>query len=402
MDAEKLRQDFPALEREVKGRSLTYLDNAATTHKPERVIEAVESFYREHNSNVHRCVHELGEEATEIYDASHEKVADFIGASWDEIVFTKNATESLNLVASSYAEQELSPEDEILVTEMEHHSNLLPWRRAAERTGADLRYVEVAEDGTLDMEDFHSKLSEDTGMVAVSHASNVLGTVNPVREMSDAAHQHGAKIAVDAAQSVPHMPVDVEKLDVDFLAFSSHKMLGPTGIGVLYGKKQLLADTEPFLLGGGMISRVSKEDEEWDSLPWKFEAGTPNIAGAAGTAAAVDYLEEIGMEEVEEHSRELGRKAYRRLESLDGVTAYGPEERVGLASFTVEGAHPHDISSLLNEKGIAVRGGHHCAQPLADVLGIKSTARASFHVYNTSEEVERLVDAVEEAVEVFS
>lgn len=401
MDVEEIRQDFPTLQRKVNGEKIAYLDNAATSQKPRRVIDAVNDFYTEHNSNVHRCVHTLGVEATEIYDRSHEKVAEFINASPEEVIFTKNTTEALNLAAYSYARPKLGEGDEILLTGMEHHSNLLPWRKAAEDAGASVRYVEVAESGELDMEDFHSKVSNDTvDLVAVSHVSNVLGTVNPIREIADAAHEHGAKIAVDAAQSVPHMSVDVEALDADFLAFSGHKMLGPTGIGVLYGRKQLLADMEPFLRGGGMISRVSREEAEWDTLPGKFEAGTPHIAGAAGLKAAVEYLEEVGMENVEEHVRGLGREAYERLDSLKGVTVYGPPERTGLVSFTVEGTHPHDVSSILNENGIAVRGGHHCAQPLADFLGVNSTARASFQVYNTRDEVGRLVEAVEEAAEV--
>ncbi|MDY6765913.1 MAG: cysteine desulfurase, partial [Candidatus Nanohaloarchaea archaeon] len=337
-----------------------------------------------------------------LYDDAHARVGDFIGADWDEVVFTKNATEALNLAAFSYALDTLSADDEILLTGMEHHSMIVPMQYAAEKTGSTLRYADINDDGTLDMDDVHAKLSDRTGLVGCTHVSNVLGTVNPVRDLADAAHEHGAKIVVDGAQSVPHLPVDVNELDADFLAFSGHKMLGPTGTGVLYGKKQLLANMEPFLRGGDMITRVTEHDAEWNDLPWKFEAGTPNVAGAVGLAAAVDYLEEVGMGAVNRHTRTLGTEAYRRLRGIDGVTVYGPEERSGLVSFTVDGAHPHDVSSFLNERGIAVRGGHHCAQPLADTLGVPATARASFYLYNTMDEVDRLEGAVKEAVEVFS
>lgn len=397
-----MRSDFPTLQRDVNGEPLAYLDNAATSQKPRCVIKAVKKFYERHNSNVHRCVHQLATEATEIYDEAHETVAEFIGTESGEVIFTKNATESLNIVAYSYAADNLSEEDEILITEMEHHSMVVPLQRAAEETGAELKYVDVDDNGELDMEDFYNKLSDDTALVGVAHVSNVLGTVNPIHELADAAHQHGAKIVVDGAQSAPHMPVDVESLDVDFFAFSGHKMLAPTGTGVLYGKKQLLAEMEPFNSGGGMISRVERHDTSWNDLPWKFEAGTPNIAGAAGLDAAVEYLKEVGRAGINSHTRNLGKEAFRRLEELERVSVYGPEERSGLVSFTVDGAHPHDISSLLDERGIAVRGGHHCAQPLAEKMGVSSTVRASFYLYNDEEEIGRLVNGVEEAAEVFA
>lgn len=402
MDSEILRNDFPALQREVNGNRIAYLDSAATSQKPETVIDAVSEFYSEHNANVHRCVHTLGEEATELYDQAHVDIGDFIGADWDEVIFTKNTTEALNIVAYAYGIQHLSEEDEILLTGMEHHSMIVPMQNVAEETGAALRYVDVEDDGTLDMDDVHAKLSEDTALVGCVHVSNVLGTVNPVQEIIDAAHRHGAKVVVDGAQSVPHMDVDVRELDADFLAFSGHKMVGPTGIGVLYGKKQVLEGMEPFLRGGDMISRVEEQRSEWNDLPWKFEAGTPNIAGAAGLSTAVEYLQEVGMDGIKAHSRAIAQEAYQRLSEIDGVAVYGPEERLGLVSFTVENAHPHDLSSLFNERGIAVRGGHHCAQPLADRLGVPATARASFYLYNTREEVERLEEAVEAAVEVFA
>ncbi|MDY6766214.1 MAG: SufS family cysteine desulfurase [Candidatus Nanohaloarchaea archaeon] len=401
MDVTELRQDFPALDRAVNGQPLAYLDNAATAHKPQEVIDTVTEFYEEHNANVHRCVHQLGTEATALYDDAHAAVAQFIGADWDEIVFVRNTTEALNLAAYSHAMQTLSGDDEILLTGMEHHSMIVPMQHAAEQTGATLRYADITGEGTLDMDDVHSKLSDDTGIVAATHLSNVLGTVNPVQELADAAHSHGADIIVDAAQSVPHIPVDVNDLEADLLAFSGHKMCGPTGIGALYGRKELLAGMEPFLRGGDMISRVSDHDAEWNDLPWKFEAGTPNIAGAAGFAAAVDYLDEVGMQNIQDHSKRLAEDAYQRLSRIDGVTVYGPADRCSLVSFTVDGAHPHDLSSLLNEQGIAIRGGHHCAQPLADRLGVTATARASFYLYNTGDELDRLEDAVRDAVEVF-
>ncbi|MDY6770048.1 MAG: SufS family cysteine desulfurase [Candidatus Nanohaloarchaea archaeon] len=401
MDPAALRDDFPALDRTVNGHPLAYLDSAATSLTPRSVIGAVSRFYREHNANVHRCVHQLGTEATELYDDAHVTVADFIGADWDEVVFTKNTTEALNLAACSYAMEEVERGDDILLTGMEHHSMIVPLQHVAQRTGADLRYVDIRADGTLDMDDFHRKLSDDTALVGAVHASNVLGTVNPVQELADAAHDHGAKIIVDGAQSVPHRPVDVTDIDADFLAFSGHKMCGPTGIGVLYGRGELLEEMPPFLRGGDMITRVSEQDATWNDLPWKFEAGTPNIAGAAGLAAAVDYLEDAGMDDVAAHSEALAEEMHDRLAGLDGVTVYGPPERSGLVSFTVDGAHPHDLSSFLNQRGIAVRGGHHCAQPLADRLDVAATTRASVYLYTTEEELDRLEDAVQEAAEVF-
>ncbi len=401
MDPETLRDDFPALDRTVNGNPLAYLDSAATAQKPQQVIDAVSDYYAEHNANVHRCIHALAEEATELYDDAHVTVAEFINASWDEIVFTKNTTEALNLVAHGYGLAELDEDDEILLTGMEHHAMIVPWQHVAERTGATLRYIDVQADGTLDMDDLRTKLNADTAVVGIVHASNVTGTVNPVADIVDMAHEHGAVAVVDAAQSVPHMPVDVDEMDADFLAFSGHKLYGPTGTGVLYGRKELLQEMEPFLRGGDMISRVTDHDAEWNALPWKFEAGTPNIAGAVGLAAAIDYVQDIGMDTIEQHGRELGREAYDRLSAIDGVTVVGPRDRIGLVAFTVENAHPHDLSTLLNEQGIAIRGGHHCAQPLADRLDVPSTARASFGIYSTADELDRLVDAVEDAAEVF-
>ncbi len=403
LNPEQLRTDFPTLQRDVNGNPLAYLDNAATSQTPQQVIDAIQEYYEQHNANVHRCVHALGQEATELYDQAHQDVADFINAeSWREVVFTKNATEALNMVVQAYAAEHLSADDEILITEMEHHSNLVPWQRVAEQTGATLTYAAITEDGRLDMEDFRATISDDTASVSAVHVSNTLGTVNPVEAMVDLAHDHDAIFVLDGAQSVPHMPVDVQDLDCDFLAFSGHKMCGPTGIGVLYGKQHLLEEMEPFLYGGGMISRVEKHSAEWNKLPWKHEAGTPNVAGAVGLSAAIGYVTDIGMKQIQEHSTDLATYMYEQLHTIDGVTVYGPNDRIGLTGFTISGAHPHDVSTLLNEQGIAVRGGHHCTQPLSTVLGVDATSRASVYLYNTRDEVDRLADAVRETVDLFN
>ncbi len=402
LDINAIRQDFPTLDRTVNGQQIAYLDNAATSQTPQQVIAAISDYYETSNANVHRCIHTLAEEATEAYDAAHETVGDFINAAWDEIIFTKNATEASNLVAYAYGMNNLSEEDEILLTAMEHHSMIVPWQQVAQRTGATLKYVDITEDGGLDRQDFRDKISDDTAVVGVVHASNVLGTVNPIEEIADIAHDHDAICVVDGAQSVPHISVDVQEMDCDFLFFSGHKMLGPTGIGVLYGKKELLEEMEPFLYGGDMISRVSENDAQWTTLPWKFEAGTPNVSGAIGLATAVEYLEDIGMDCIKEHGRQLAQDAYDQLSGIDEVTVYGPEDRVGLVAFSVNRAHPHDLSSLLNEHAIAIRGGHHCAQPLSNKLGVDATARASFYLYNTPDEVERLETAINEAADLFN
>lgn len=393
IDSARVRKDFPILKRKVYGKPLIYLDNAATTQKPRQVIEAISGYYENYNSNVHRAVHKLSQEATEAYDAAHEKVAEFISArSMEEIVFTRNATEAINAVAYSLSKQ-LRKGDEILLTQMEHHSNIVPWQQAAKRTGAVLRYAEIDSNGELKP----ANIGEKTKIVAFTHASNVLGTINPAKEIIAAAKDAGAITVVDGAQSVPHMPVNVQKLGCDFLAFSGHKMLGPMGIGALYGRKEMLESMEPFLYGGDMISEVSFEGAKWNDLPWKFEAGTPDVAGAVGLAAAIEYLQKAGMDEVHEHEKKLVKIAMRKLRQIDGLTIYGPaaEKRGGLVSFTLEGVHPHDVSALLDAEGIAVRGGHHCAIPLAGVLGIHGSTRASFYLYNTPEEVEKMAAAVE-------
>ncbi len=396
LNVKKLREDFPILKRKVYGKPLVYLDNAATTQKPRQVIQAMNEYYENYNSNVHRAVHRLSQEATQAYDDAHEKVAGFIGADgMEEIVFTKNTTESINIVANSLSQQ-LRKGDEIVLTQMEHHSNIVPWQQAAKRTGAKLRYAEINNSGELDMRQLQSILNKNTKVVAFTHVSNVLGTINPAKEIIAAAKEVGAVTVLDAAQSVPHMPVNVKDLGCDFMAFSAHKMLGPTGMGVLYGKEEQLEKTEPLMYGGDMISEVSFQDAKWNELPWKFEAGTPNMAGAVGLATAVDYLQEVGMENIHEHEKMLTAKAMKKLQQVDELIIYGPEaeKRGGLVAFSMNGLHTHDVSALLDAQGIAVRGGHHCAMPLARLLGVQGTTRASFYLYNTPEEVDKLAEAL--------
>ncbi len=401
LNVKKLREDFPILKRKVYGKPLVYLDNAATTQKPRQVIQAMNDYYESYNSNVHRAVHRLSQEATQAYDEAHEKVAGFIGAEgMEEIVFTKNTTESINIVASSLSQQ-LREGDEIVLTQMEHHSNIVPWQQAAKRTGAKLRYAEITSSGELNMRQLQQLINKKTKVVAFTHVSNVLGTVNPAKEITAAAKEVGAVTVLDAAQSVPHMPVNVKELDCDFMAFSAHKMLGPTGIGVLYGKKEQLEKMKPLVYGGDMISEVSFEDAKWNELPWKFEAGTPNMAGAVGLATAVDYLQEVGMENIHEHEKMLTAKAMKKLQQVDELIIYGPEaeKRGGLVAFSMNGVHTHDVSALLDAQGIAVRGGHHCAMPLARLLGVPGTTRASFYIYNTPEEIDKLAEALEMVTE---
>ena len=398
MNPETVKKDFPLLARKINGKTLVYLDSAATSQKPSHVIDAMTAYYRQSNANVHRGVYALAEEATEAYENAHRKVAEFIGASWDEIVFVRNATEAINLVAYSWALANVKKGDEILVSRMEHHSNLVPWLFVCKRTGAKLKFIEIDRSGDLK---WNAKLvTPRTKLVAVTHVSNVLGTVNDVARIVEDAHKVGARVLVDAAQSVPHMPVRVG--DVDFLVFSGHKMCGPTGIGVLYAKRELLKSMEPFLYGGDMISRVTYEGAEWNKLPWKFEAGTPNVAGAVGLAAAIDYLQKIGMENVRAHEKVLTEYALKKLDKVKGVTIYGdPKNRGGVVPFNLKDVHPHDLASVLDDDGVCVRAGHHCAQPLMGVLGIDSCARASFYIYNTKDDVDALVRAIERAKKVF-
>lgn len=377
-----------------------YLDHAATSLTPEPVIEAMDSYYRGYRAGVHRGLYKEAERATLAFEDARAKLAAFIGAAPEEVVFTSGATASLNMVASRLGET-LGPGDEVLLTEMEHHANIVPWQEAARRRGFVLKRVPVTPDFELDMEAYRALLTEKTKVVAVAHVSNVLGTVNPVAEMARLAREKGALVVVDAAQSVPHMKVNVRELGADFLAFSGHKMLGPTGIGVLYGKRERLAALEPFLYGGHMIRAVTKEGAEWADAPAKFEAGTPNIAGAIGLGAAVDELGRLGMDEVERHSRALARLAAEKLAAQGGVRVLAHRGALGIVSFAVDGMHPHDVSELLAREGVAVRAGHHCAMPLMAALGVNGAARASFHVSNTEADVERLADAVKKAQEVF-
>lgn len=395
-----IRADFPVLAREVNGRPLAYLDNAASSQKPRAVIEAIAAFYYSHYATVHRGIYALSEEATAAYEEARGKVAAFIKApDRRSIVFTRNATEAINLVAHTWGRANVRRGDRVIVTEMEHHSNLLPWLLLCREVGAELAYLPITDEGRLYLPQLERLLDGPVKLVAVTHVSNVLGTVNPVQEIVTLAHAAGARVLVDAAQSVPHMPVDVGAIGCDFMAFSGHKMCGPTGIGVLYGKTELLESIPPFLVGGGMIERVGLTDATWASLPEKFEAGTPAIAEAIGLGAAVNYLEQVGMEAIYAHEKALTAWAMERLAALPGVRIVGPpaEERSGVIAFTVASIHPHDLAYALDREGIAIRAGLHCAQPLHERLGLEATARISFYLYNTCEEIERLVRALENA-----
>ncbi len=402
-DVDKIRGDFPLLSQSPQGRRLVYLDNAATTQKPAVVIEAIGRFYETCNANVHRGAYALAEAATEAYERARRRVARFLHAPGPEgIIFTRNATEAINLVAYSWGLSQLKPGDEILLTEMEHHSNLVPWHLVAARTGARIRAVPLREDYELDLEAFYRLLSARTRLVALVHVSNVLGTINPVREFVQAAHDLGALVLVDGAQAVPHMPVDVQELGVDFYAFSGHKICGPTGIGVLYGRPELLEAMPPFLGGGDMINEVWVDRSTYAELPHKFEAGTPHLAGAVGLEVALDYVEGIGLDRIGAWSRRLADRAARELSSIPGVRVYRPREGSGVVSFTLAGVHAHDLATVLDAEGVAIRAGHHCAQPLMRRLGLQATARASFYLYNTEEEVEALLEAVRKAARLFA
>ncbi|MDX7993831.1 cysteine desulfurase SufS [Bacillus subtilis] len=403
MNITDIREQFPILHQQVNGHDLVYLDSAATSQKPRAVIETLDEYYNQYNSNVHRGVHTLGTRATDGYEGAREKVRKFINAkSMAEIIFTKGTTTSLNMVALSYARANLKPGDEVVITYMEHHANIIPWQQAVKATGATLKYIPLQEDGTISLEDVRETVTSNTKIVAVSHVSNVLGTVNPIKEMAKIAHDNGAVIVVDGAQSTPHMKIDVQDLDCDFFALSSHKMCGPTGVGVLYGKKALLENMEPAEFGGEMIDFVGLYESTWKELPWKFEAGTPIIAGAIGLGAAIDFLEEIGLDEISRHEHKLAAYALERFRQLDGVTVYGPEERAGLVTFNLDDVHPHDVATVLDAEGIAVRAGHHCAQPLMKWLDVTATARASFYLYNTEEEIDKLVEALQKTKEYFT
>jgi cysteine desulfurase/selenocysteine lyase len=404
-DPVALRADFPILAREVHGKPVAYLDNAASAQKPRVVIEALVEFYQAHYANVHRGLHTLSEEATAAYEGARDKVALFINApNRAGVVFTRSTTEAINLVAHTWGRANVGAGERILVTEMEHHSNLVPWQMLAREVGAELAYVSVTDEGRLDLGSLDRLLEGPVKLVAFTHVSNVLGTVNPAQKIVARAHAAGARVLVDAAQSVPHLPMDVQALDCDFLAFSGHKMCGPTGIGVLYGRPELLEEMPPFLTGGGMIKRVGRSEAEWNDLPWKFEAGTAAIAEAVGLGAAVDYLSGVGMETVWAHEQELTTYALERLAEIPGVCVIGPPTvsskdeggaRAGVIAFTVDTIHPHDLAQVLDGEGIAIRAGLHCAQPLHERLGLNATARASFYVYNTTEEADRLVEGIQ-------
>ena len=403
LDVEVLWKDFPILDQIVNDEPLVYLDNAATTQKPRQVLGAITDYYEKDNANVHRGVHTLAEQATAAYEAARERVRSFIhAASTKEVLFTRGTTTGLNWVAR-YAESVLQPGDEVLISVMEHHSNTIPWQEACKKTGARLIYAYL-KDGMLDLADFRSKLTEKTRFVALAHVSNVLGVVNPIKEIAELVHQANALLVVDGAQSVPHMKIDVQDLDVDFFAFSGHKMLGPTGIGVLYGKEELLEQMSPVEFGGEMIDFVYEQEATWKELPWKFEAGTPNIAGAIGLAVAIDYLDKIGMETVHQYEQELIAYVFPKLQAVEGLTIYGSEDltqRSGVISFNLAGLHPHDVATALDYEGVAVRAGHHCAQPLLSYLGVAATVRASFYLYNTKADCDKLVEALQKTKEFF-
>ncbi|MDN4492925.1 cysteine desulfurase [Ureibacillus aquaedulcis] len=402
----EIRKQFPVLNQEVNGHPLVYLDSAATSQKPIQVLEAVKSYYELDNSNVHRGVHTLGNRATDSYEGAREKIRKFINAnSTKEIIYTRGTTTSLNTVAGAYGRMHVNEGDEIVISYMEHHSNLIPWQQLAKEKGAVLKYFDLEQDGTITLETVRSTITDKTKIVAITMASNVLGTINPIKEIAEIAHNAGAVIVVDAAQAAPHMPIDVQDLDCDFLAFSGHKMCGPTGIGVLYGKQALLEEMEPIEFGGEMIDFVDLYDSTWKELPWKFEGGTPNIAGAIGLGAAIDFLTEIGLEKIAEHEHSLVEYAMDEMDKIEGVSIYGPrdpQKRCGLITFNIDGVHPHDLATVLDMNGIAVRAGHHCAQPLMKWLQCTATARASFYMYNTKEDVDRLVEGLRIAKEYFN
>ncbi|MEC5424966.1 cysteine desulfurase [Virgibacillus sp. C22-A2] len=402
MDVKAIREQFPILHQEVNGHPLVYLDSSATSQKPQSVIEAVDTYYRYDNSNVHRGVHTLGTRATEKYEGAREKVRRFINAaSTAEVIFTRGTTTAINTVANSYARANLQPGDEIVITPMEHHSNIIPWQQAAKATGATLKYIPLQSDGTISLSDARETITTNTKIVGITHVSNVLGTVNPIKEIAKIAHENGAVLLVDGAQGAPHLKIDVNELDCDFYAFSGHKMCAPTGIGVLYGKRAILEEMEPFEFGGEMIDFVHLHDSTWKELPWKFEGGTPIIAGAIGLGAAIDFLNDIGMDAITEHEKKLADYAMKQMRTIDGITIFGPEERAALVTFNLDDVHPHDTATALDAEGIAVRAGHHCAQPLMRWLEVTATARASFYLYNTEEDVDRLVNGLLKTKEYF-
>jgi cysteine desulfurase/selenocysteine lyase len=406
LDVEAIRRDFPILSRQVYGKPLVYLDNAATSQKPTCVIQALVEYYEGYNSNIHRGVHALSMEATERYQAARQKCADFIGSpSAEGVILVRNTTEAINLVAQTWARRNIGTGDEILLTDMEHHSNLVPWQRVAQEQGAVLRFIPLTSEQTLDLSELDKLLTPRTKLVTLNQMSNAVGTINPVKELGEAAHRVGARILVDGAQSVPHLKVDVQDMDCDFLAFSGHKMLGPTGIGVLYVKQEVLEGMEPFLRGGEMVKEVWNEGATWNDLPMRFEAGTPNIAGAIALGAAIDYLQSLGMEDIRQHEMSITQYALKAFQELEGTEVFGPRDvsqRGGIVSFYCKDVHPHDLGTVLDREGVAIRAGHHCAMPLMRKLAVPATARASFYIYNTETEVDTLVDTLKGALRYFS
>lgn len=404
-DVSAIKADFAILSRLVNGKRLIYLDNAATTQKPRTVIDALSLYYSEHNANVHRGLHTLAEEATEAFEKTRNRIAEFIGgAKREEIIYTRSTTEAINIVAHSWGRKNIKRGDRIVITQMEHHANLVPWIVLAKKAGAELEYIRIDNNGLLDMSNIDEIISRNTRLVAVTHMSNVLGTINPVEELISLAHKRGALALVDGAQSLPHLPVNVRDMDADFLAFSAHKMLGPTGIGVLYGKQEILEEMEPMLFGGEMISEVRYDYAHWNELPWKFEAGTPHIAGAIAFLPALDYLNKIGMERIRQHEIELTAYALNRFRELPHLKIFGPMDvsrRGGIISFVDPEIHPHDLATFLDSAGIAVRAGHHCAQPLTKLLGVNATTRASFYIYNTVADIDELINALKDARRFF-
>lgn len=401
----ELRNDFPIFKKKINGKDLVYLDNASTTQKPYSVINSITDFYSNYNSNIHRAVYQLAEEATELYEQSRKKIANFINVRPEEIIFTRNTTESINLIAHSWARSNLKKDDIIAITEIEHHSNIVPWQILCQEIGTRLEYVGIDESGFLDIEYLIELISSrKVKLVSISHMSNVLGTIVPIERIIKTAHQYDIPVIVDGAQSVPHMPVDAKNLDCDFLVFSAHKMLGPTGVGVLYAKKELLEKMKPFMGGGDMIKEVFKFHTNYNEVPYKFEAGTPNIADVVGFGAAVDYLEKIGMENIRKHEIYLTEYALESMQSLKYITIYGPMDskfRGGVISFNIADIHPHDLATIMNDHGIAIRSGHHCAQVLMQRLDVPATSRASFYIYNTKEEIDKFVNAIKEAGRIF-
>jgi len=401
----ELRNDFPIFKKKINGKDLVYLDNASTTQKPYSVINSITDFYSNYNSNIHRAVYQLAEEATDLYEQSRKKIANFINVRPEEIIFTRNTTESINLIAHSWARSNLKKDDVIAITEIEHHSNIVPWQILCQEIGTRLEYVGIDESGFLDVEYLIELISSrKVKLVSISHMSNVLGTIVPIERIIKTAHQYKIPVIVDGAQSVPHMPVDAKNLDCDFLVFSAHKMLGPTGVGVLYAKKELLEKMKPFMGGGDMIKEVFKFHTNYNEAPYKFEAGTPNIADVVGFGAAVDYLEKIGMENIRKHEIYLTEYALESMQSLKYITIYGPMDskfRGGVISFNIADIHPHDLATIMNDHGIAIRSGHHCAQVLMQRLDVPATSRASFYIYNTKEEIDKFVNAIKEAGRIF-